>query len=118
MVSEQQRQLRLVNDAYRETTWSLDQTGKVMDVFDLLYRDAVAAKDRQSIAWYRGKSIGHLESTDGFEGSALLNSLNLEAVSCFVEINVCHDLMLIVDMNVIASDGSVFSRNEIGRAHV
>jgi len=112
MVSEQQRQLKLVNAAYRGSTWTLKEVGEAMDVFDLLYRDAVEKKDRQSIAWYRGKSIGHLESKDGFEDSALLKMLNLRAVSSFVEVNVCEDLMLIVDMNVIASDGSAFSRNE------
>ena len=112
MVSEQQRQLKLVNAAYRGNTWTAKEVGEVMDVFDLLYRDAVEKKDRQSIAWYRGKSIGHLESKDGFEDSALLKMLNLRAVSSFVEVNVCDDLMLLVDMNVIASDGAVFSRNE------
>lgn len=112
MVSEQQRQLRLVNAAYRGSTWLLTEVGEVMDVFDLLYRDAVHKGDRQSIAWYRGKSIGHLDSMDGFEDSALLGQLSLSAVSCFVEINVCDDLMLLVDMNVRVSDGSVFSRNE------
>lgn len=112
MVSEQQRQLRLVNAAYQGSTWFLMEVGDVMDVFDLLYRDAVERKDRQSIAWYRGKSIGHLESMDGFEDSPLLKRLNLRAVASFVEVNVCTDLMLIVDMNVIACDGSIFSRNE------
>lgn len=112
VASQHQRQLRLVNDAYREAAWTLNETGKVMDVFDLLHHDAVDRKDRHSIAWYRGKSIGHLESKDGFEDSALLNKLGLTAVECFVEINICHDLILLVDMSVRASDGSVFSRNE------
>jgi hypothetical protein len=112
VVSEQQRQLVLVNTAYRNAQWRLTKTGSVTDLFDLLRSDAVAEEDRHSIAWYRGKSIGHLESTDGLEGSRLLSSLGLSPVECFVHVTVCSDLVLMVDLNVQASDGSIFSRNE------
>ena len=112
MVSEQQRQLVLVNRAYRNKSWRLTTTGSVMGLFDLLRSDAVAEEDRHSIAWYRGKSIGHLESTDGLEDSRLLSLLGLSPVGCFVQVTVCGDLVLMVDLNVEASDGSIFSRNE------
>ena len=112
MVSEQQRQLVLVNAAYRHRQWRLTSTGSVIELFELLKNDAVAECDRHSISWFRGKSIGHLENKHNVAGSALLAALRLEAVGCFVQVTVCSDLVLMVDQQVIASDGAIFSRNE------
>ena len=111
MVSERQRQLVLTDESYRNKSWHLTKTGSVMDLFDLL-REAVAKPDRHSIAWYRGKSIAHLRSRDVLEGSPLLAALGLKPVDLFVQVIICRDSVLMVDMNVEASDGSIFSRNE------
>ena len=112
MVSEQQRQLVLVNAAYRDCQWRLTSTGSVNELFELLRNDAVAKCDRHSISWFRGKSIGHLENRHNVAESALLAALGLQAVDCFVQVTVCSDLVLLVDQQVVASDGSIFSRNE------
>jgi len=112
VVSEQQRQLVLINPAYRNAQWRLTETGSVMELFELLKNDAVAACDRHSVSWFRGKSIGHLEHRHNLEGSPLLSALGLHPVDVFVQVMVCDDLVLMVDQQVIASDGSIFSRNE------
>ncbi len=112
MVSEQQRQLVLVNTAYRNAQWRLTSTGSVTELFELLKNDAVAKCDQHSISWFRGKSIGHIEHRHNLEGSPLLSALGLHPVDVFVQVTVCNDLVLMVDQQVVASDGSIFSRNE------
>lgn len=112
VVSEMKRQLVIANAAYRNCGWKLTSTGSVIELFELLRTDAVLPCDSHSISWYRGKSIGHLENKANLSGSALLSAMGLVPVHVFTQVCVCSDLVLTVDQQVMANDGSIFSRNE------
>lgn len=110
--SGESRQLRLVNDSYRDERWILTETGSVIDLFERLKRFAVRREDHPSVVWYCGKSVGHLENRGNLSDSPLLRKLGLTVSDVFVDVSVCSDLVLLVDLSVRASNGEFFSRTE------
>jgi len=112
MACIEQRQLKLIDPAYRSKRWRLTETGSVISLFERIKREAVRRSDQHSISWYRGKSVGHLENRESLHNSPLLRKLGLSIVDFYVEVAVCHDMVLLVDQSVTASNGEVFSRAE------
>lgn len=112
MACVEQRQLKLTNPAYRSKRWRLTEAGSVISLFERIKREAVRRSDQHSVSWYRGKSVGHLENRENLYDSPLLGKLGLTVVEVYVEVTVCHDMILLVDQSVTASNGEVFSRGE------
>jgi hypothetical protein len=110
MASEKQRALRLRNSIYAGRTWVLQEPWKVAELFEELRGHAVRRQDRASISWYKGKAVSHLRCD--YSRSALLSQLGLHAVGQSVVVTACTDLVLMVELCVHASDGSIFSKNE------
>lgn len=73
-------------------------------------RASTPKADRRGISWYIGKTKAHLRFD--YTPSKFLARLGVSVVDQFALATICNDLVLLVELQVIGSDGNTYDRNE------
>lgn len=103
------RIVRMRNAILRGKCFIMRDEAAVFEVFSRIRRHTVM-EHRSSISWYRGKSVSHLRFD--YSGSDFLSRMGVGIQEQFALATVCKDLLLLVELCVLGTDGHIYESNE------
>lgn len=104
------RRLYIPAKRFRGQTWHLTEARRANQVFSMLGASVKVPRDRQFLSWYKSRALEHVDYD--YSASKLLKACGAKPRQSFVQVSVCQDQILLVELLVLASNGECYDSNE------